>query len=83
MNTWVVVKTMVPFWIPIIVWHLIFRVPQKGTKILTTTHLRSWVDFLGGLGSRVQGLGFRIRVWGLYKEGKGLGGKWKRRKHAL
>ena len=26
----VVVKTMVPFWIPIIVRHLIFRVPKKG-----------------------------------------------------
>ena len=27
---WVVVKIMVPFWIPIIIWHLIFRVPKKG-----------------------------------------------------
>ena len=27
---WVVVKIMVPFWIPIIVRHLIFRVPKKG-----------------------------------------------------
>ena len=30
---------MVPFWIPIILRHLIFRVPQKGTIILTTTHI--------------------------------------------
>ena len=27
---WVVVRIMVPFWIPIIVRHLIFRVPKKG-----------------------------------------------------
>ena len=27
--TWVVVNTMVPFWIPIIIRHLIFRVPKK------------------------------------------------------
>ena len=29
-NIWVVVKIMVPFWIPIIIRHLIFRVPKKG-----------------------------------------------------
>ena len=29
-NTWVVVKIMVPFWIPIIIPHLVFRVPKKG-----------------------------------------------------
>ena len=28
--TWVVVKIMIPFWIPIITLHLIFRVPKKG-----------------------------------------------------
>ena len=27
---WVVVKIMVPFWVPIILRHLIFRVPKKG-----------------------------------------------------
>ena len=27
---WVVVKTMVPFWVPNIGRHLIFRVPKKG-----------------------------------------------------
>ena len=27
---WVVVKIMVPFWIPIIIRHLICRVPRKG-----------------------------------------------------
>ena len=27
---WVVVKIMVPLWIPIIIRHLIFRVPKKG-----------------------------------------------------
>ena len=29
-STWVVVKIMVPFWVLIIIRHLIFRVPQKG-----------------------------------------------------
>ena len=28
-SKWVVVKIMVPFWVPIIVRHLIFRVPKK------------------------------------------------------
>ena len=27
---WVVVKIMVPFWVPIIIRPLIFRVPKKG-----------------------------------------------------
>ena len=27
---WVVVKIMVPFWIPIIIRHLLFRVPKNG-----------------------------------------------------
>ena len=30
LGIWVVVKIMVPFWVPIIVRHLIFRVPKKG-----------------------------------------------------
>ena len=30
LNTWVVVKIMVPFWVPIIIRHLLFRVPKKG-----------------------------------------------------
>ena len=38
---WVVVKLMALFWIPIIIRPLIFRVPQKGTIILTTNHLAS------------------------------------------
>ena len=29
-SIWVVVKIMVPFWVPIIIRHLIFRVPKKG-----------------------------------------------------
>ena len=29
-SIWVVVKIMVPFWVPIIIRHLIFRVPRKG-----------------------------------------------------
>ena len=36
---WLVVKIMVPFWVPIIIRPLIFRVPKKGTIILTTTHV--------------------------------------------
>ena len=36
---WVVVKIMVPFWVPITIWHLIFRVPKKGIIILTSTHI--------------------------------------------
>ena len=28
---WVVVKIRVPFWVPIIIRHLLFRVAQKGT----------------------------------------------------
>ena len=27
---WVVVKMMVPFWVPITIRHLLFRVPRKG-----------------------------------------------------
>ena len=27
---WVLVKIMVPFWVPIIIRHLLFRVPKKG-----------------------------------------------------
>ena len=30
MCIWVVVKIMVPFWVPNIIRHLIFRVPEKG-----------------------------------------------------
>ena len=29
-STWVVVKIMVPFWVPVIIRHLLFRVPKKG-----------------------------------------------------
>ena len=36
---WLVVKIMVPFWVPIITRHLLFRVAQEGTLILTTTHV--------------------------------------------
>ena len=31
-GTWVVVKIMVPFWVPIILRHLILRVPKKGPQ---------------------------------------------------
>ena len=45
--TWVVVKVMVPFWVPIIIRHLLFT--QKGTIILTTTHLKSPENQLAGM----------------------------------
>ena len=32
-------RVAVPFWVPIIIRHLLFRVPKKGTIILTTTHI--------------------------------------------
>ena len=36
---------MVPFWVLMIIRHLIFRVPQKGAIILTTTHmLEAWLE---------------------------------------
>ena len=38
---WVVVKIMVPFGVPITIRHPLFRVPQKETLILTTTHITS------------------------------------------
>ena len=31
-HTWVVVDIMVPFWVPTIIRHLIFRVPKKGDQ---------------------------------------------------
>ena len=31
-----------PFWVLIIIRHLIFRVPQKRTTVLTTTHMFFW-----------------------------------------
>ena len=37
------VKIMVPFWVPIIIRPLIFRVPKKKTIILTTTHMEVYV----------------------------------------
>ena len=40
-GTWVVVKIMVPRWIPITIRHLISGVPKKGTRILTTAHMDS------------------------------------------
>ena len=43
-----------PFWIPILIRPLIFRVPQKGTIILITTHMET------GVAERLVGLGFRV-----------------------
>ena len=40
-DIWVVVKIRVPFWDPIIVRHPLFRVPKKGTPILTATHMEA------------------------------------------
>ena len=70
---------MVPFWIPIIIRHLIFRVAQKRTIILTTNQI-SWAsrpsDFkrmrptVEGLKVRVQVQCFRVQgaeraAWGM------------------
>ena len=44
---WVVVKIMIPFGVLIIIRHLIFRVPQKGTLILTTTHIGALMFGIG------------------------------------
>ena len=44
--TWVVVKIRVPFWVLNIIRHLIFRVPKKGTLILTTTHMKPYIEAL-------------------------------------
>ena len=38
-DIWVVAKIMVPFWVPNIIRHLLFRVPKRGTIILRTTHI--------------------------------------------
>ena len=35
---------MVPFWVPVIIRHLLFRGTQKGTIILTTTHMAEQKD---------------------------------------
>ena len=67
---------MVPFWIPILIRHIIFRVPKKGTKILTSAHL---LEYLAGssspagqrLGSRGLRLRFRIGCWG-FRRGCGV-----------
>ena len=58
-----VVKSMVPFWFPMIIRHRIVRVSKKGFMILATTptHMGTSVGFgLRVLGLRVgvQGLGF-------------------------
>ena len=34
-------EIMVPFWVPIIKRNVLFRVPQKGTIILTTTRVKA------------------------------------------
>ena len=59
---WVVVKIMVPFWVPIIIRPLIFRVPQKRARILTTTlmfFLRKVGQLMGSPKLYSQNLTFR------------------------
>ena len=65
---WVVVKIAVPFWVPIILRHLLFRVPQKGTIILTTTQVGFRVLFSRGSGFRGSFIGF-LQGWGLEVSG--------------
>ena len=55
---------MAPFWVPIIIRHLLFRVPKKGTIILTTTHL----------GLRGEGVESRIGLRGCVFSDSGGGG---------
>ena len=55
---WVVVKIIVPFWIPIIMRHLTSRVPPKGIIILTTTH----IGIVEGLFLKAWALNLGLRV---------------------
>ena len=58
-----IVKIRVPFWVPIMIRHLLFRVPQKGTIILTTTHVvksRKWGSWISRAPSPKGGAPF---VW--------------------
>ena len=70
---WVVVKITVPFWIPIIIRHLIFRVPKRDHHF--DNHACSYVHKIyAGItitqnsrptvfcGVKGLGLGFRLRV---------------------
>ena len=41
-HTWVVVKNMVPFWVPIIVRHLLLGYPKR--TLILTTEIRSPVN---------------------------------------
>ena len=38
---------MVPFWIPVIIRHLIFKVPKNSTIILTTIHVQKGMPGAG------------------------------------
>ena len=49
---------MVPFWVPNTTRHLIFKVPQKGDIILTTTHIRATIRVQGLESFGTLGLGF-------------------------
>ena len=51
-NMWVVVTIVVPFWIPNIMRHLIFRVPQKGAwqqHPHLVKHVHDQLDFVADL----------------------------------
>ena len=62
-STWVVVKIMVPLWIPIIIRHLRFEGTQKGTRIVTTTHSNTnLLDFDFDRGDQRALLHFRLKV---------------------
>ena len=39
--TWVVVKTMVPFWVPSIIRHLLFRVPKRDLNFDNHPHVET------------------------------------------
>ena len=43
-DRWVIVNTMVPVWVPIIIWHLLFRVPKRDLNF--DNHPDSWFGVL-------------------------------------
>ena len=42
-GTWVVAKIIVPFWVLSAIRHLVIRGPKRGTTILSTTHMVSFL----------------------------------------
>ena len=47
-----------PFWMPVIIWHLMFRVPKRGITIWTTTHMTQNTYFSESSTLWLENLGF-------------------------